>query len=301
MNDGRIAQLLGSERPILGDGAIGTMLQAAGLMPGASPEIWNVEHPERMRVIHAAYADAGAQLLTTNSFGGTRPRLALHGLEDRVAELNEAGAALAREVADEAGIHVLGSMGPTGDLLEPLGLLTHDEAVDLFAEQAGALVAGGVDILLAETFSDLGEVRAAVEGAQRAAPDVPIAVTMTFDLKGHTMMGVSPTQALEEVSAMDVELIGGNCGSGPAEIDGVLTAMSAIRPDGVMLLAQSNAGLPELVGDEFRYGGTPPVMANYALRMLELDVDIIGACCGSSPDHIRAMREALSGAGVASA
>lgn len=301
MSDGRISQLLGSERPILGDGAIGTMLQAAGLMPGQSPEIWNVEHPERMRVIHEAYADAGAQLLTTNSFGGTRPRLALHGLEDRVAELNEAGAALARQVADDQGIHVLGSIGPTGELLEPLGVLTHDEAVDLFAEQAGALAAGGADILLAETFSDLGEVRAAVEGARRAAPDVPVGVTMTFDLNGHTMMGVSPTQALEEISAMGVELIGGNCGSGPAEIDAVLTAMSAVRPEGVMLLAQSNAGLPELVGDEFRYGGTPNVMANYALRMHELGVDVIGACCGSSPAHIRAMREALSGAGVASA
>jgi 5-methyltetrahydrofolate--homocysteine methyltransferase len=204
-------------------------------------------------------------------------------------------------VADEAGIHVLGSMGPTGELLEPLGLLTHDEVVDLFAEQAAALAAGGADILLAETFSDLGEVRAAVEGARRAAPDVPIAVTMTFDLKGHTMMGVSPNQALEEIAAMGVEMIGGNCGSGPAEIDGVLTAMSAARPEGVMLLAQSNAGLPELVGDEFRYGGTPHVMANYALRMHELGTDVIGACCGSSPDHIRAMREALSGAGVASA
>jgi 5-methyltetrahydrofolate--homocysteine methyltransferase len=301
MTDARISQLLGSERPILGDGAIATMLQAAGLMPGASPEIWNVEHPERMRVIHEAYADAGAQLLTTNSFGGTRPRLALHGLENRVAELNEAGAALAREVADRAGIHVLGSMGPTGDLLEPLGVLTHDEAVDLFAEQAGALAAGGADILLAETFSDLGEVRAAVEGMRRAAPDVPVAVTMTFDLNGHTMMGVSPARALEEISAMGVGLIGGNCGSGPAEIDAVMTAMSAIRPEGVMLLAQSNAGLPELVGDEFRYGGTPNVMANYALRMNELGVDVIGACCGSSPAHIRAMREALSGAGVASA
>jgi 5-methyltetrahydrofolate--homocysteine methyltransferase len=166
MNDGRIARLLGSERPILGDGAIGTMLQAAGLMPGVSPEIWNAEHPERMRVIHAAYAEAGAQLLTTNTFGGTRPRLAMHGLEDRAAELNEAGAAIAREVADAAGIHVLGSMGPTGELLEPLGLLTHDEVVDLFAEQAGALTAGGADILLFETFSDLGEVRAAVEGAR---------------------------------------------------------------------------------------------------------------------------------------
>ena len=289
----RMAELLGDTRPVLSDGAIGTMLQAAGLMPGASPEIWNVEHADRMRVIHTAYADAGAQLLTTNTFGGTAPRLALHGLEDRVHELNEAGARLAREVAGAFGILALGSMGPTGELLEPLGTMTHDEAVGLFADQAAGLAAGGAHILLAETLSDLGEVRAAVEGARRAAPDVPVAVTMTFDMNGHTMMGVSPSRALSEIAAMDVELIGGNCGSGPEEIETVMTVMSAERPDGVLLLAQSNAGLPQLVGDEFRYGGTPDVMARYAVRMQELGVDVIGSCCGSTPAHTAAMREAL--------
>ena len=278
-----IAGLLGDSRPVLSDGAIGTMLQAAGLMPGASPEIWNVEHEDRLRVIHTAYADAGAHLLTTNTFGGTRPRLALHGLEDRVHELNEAGARLAREVADASGALAMGSIGPTGELMEPLGLYTHDQVVDLFAEQAAGLAAGGAQLLLAETFSDLGEVRAAVEGARRAAPDVPVAVTMTFDVKGHTMMGVSPSQALHEIAAMGVELIGGNCGSGPEEIEQVMTVMSAERPGGVLLMAQSNAGLPQLVGDEFRYGGTPEVMARYAVRMQELGVDVIGSCCGSTP------------------
>jgi 5-methyltetrahydrofolate--homocysteine methyltransferase len=290
---GDIATLLGDTRPVLSDGAIGTMLQAAGLMPGASPEVWNVERPDAMRVIHTAYADAGARLLTTNTFGGTRPRLAMHGLEQRVHELNEAGARLAREVADASDAFVLGSIGPTGDLMEPLGTLSHEHAVEVFAEQAGGLAAGGAHILLIETFSDLGEVRAAVEGARQAAPDVPVAVTMTFDLKGHTMMGVSPSQALSEVAAMGVELIGGNCGSGPDEIEAVMVVMSAERPDGGMLLAQSNAGLPQMVGDEFRYGGTPEVMARYALRMQELGVDVIGSCCGSTPAHTAAMREAL--------
>jgi len=159
--------------------------------------------------------------------------------------------------------------------------------------QAGGLAAGGAHILLFETFSDLGEVRAGVEGARRAAPDLPVAVTMTFDLKGHTMMGVSPSQALAEISALGVELIGGNCGSGPDEIEAVMVTMSAERPDGVLLLAQSNAGLPQLVGDEFRYGGTPEVMADYAVRMQELGVDVIGSCCGSTPSHTAAMREAL--------
>ena len=291
---GKIAELLGDQRPIVGDGAIGTMLQAAGLMPGASPELWNVEKAEAMRVVHMAYADAGARLLTTNTFGGTRPRLALHHLEDRVHELNEAGARLAREVADRSGLLVLGSMGPTGELMEPLGTMTHDEARELFAEQAAALVAGGADILLVETLSDLGEARAAVDGCRQASPEVPIAVTMTFDVKRHTMMGVSPQQALDEISAMDVELVGANCGSGPAEIEDVMTIMSAHRPDGVLLLAQSNAGLPELVDGEFRYGGTPEVMAGYAVKMRDLGVDVIGSCCGSTPAHTAAMRARLS-------
>jgi 5-methyltetrahydrofolate--homocysteine methyltransferase len=291
---GKIAELLGDHRPIVGDGAIGTMLQAAGLMPGASPELWNVEKAEAMRVVHMAYADAGARLLTTNTFGGTRPRLALHHLEDRVHELNEAGARLAREVADRSGLLVLGSMGPTGELMEPLGTMTHDEARELFAEQAAALVAGGADILLVETLSDLGEARAAVDGCRQAAPEVPVAVTMTFDVKRHTMMGVSPQQALDEISAMGVGLVGANCGSGPAEIEDVMTIMSAHRPDGVLLLAQSNAGLPELVDGEFRYGGTPEVMAGYAVKMRDLGVDVIGSCCGSTPAHTAAMRARLS-------
>jgi 5-methyltetrahydrofolate--homocysteine methyltransferase len=291
---GKIAELLGDQRPIVGDGAIGTMLQAAGLMPGASPELWNVEKAEAMRVVHMAYADAGARLLTTNTFGGTRPRLALHHLEDRVHELNEAGARLAREVADRSGLLVLGSMGPTGELMEPLGTMTHDEARELFAEQAAALVAGGADILLVETLSDLGEARAAVDGCRQAAPEVPVAVTMTFDVKRHTMMGVSPQLALDEISAMGVELVGANCGSGPAEIEDVMTIMSAHRPDGVLLLAQSNAGLPELVDGEFRYGGTPEVMAGYAVKMRDLGVDVIGSCCGSTPAHTAAMRARLS-------
>jgi|1185.fasta_scaffold48994_1 5-methyltetrahydrofolate--homocysteine methyltransferase len=291
---GRMAELLGDATPVLGDGAIGTMLQAAGLMPGASPELWNVEKAEAMRVVHMAYADAGARLLTTNTFGGTRPRLALHNLEDRVHELNEAGARLAREVADRSGLLVLGSMGPTGEMIEPLGTMTQDEAKALFAEQAAALAAGGADILLIETMSDLNEMRAAVEGSREGAPGVPIAATMTFDVKRHTMMGVSPQQALEEIAALGVELIGANCGSGPAEIDDVMTIMSANRPEGVLLLAQSNAGLPELVDGEFRYGGTPEVMAGYAARMRDLGVDVIGACCGSTPAHIAAMRARLS-------
>ena len=144
-------------------------------------------------------------------------------------ELNEAGARLAREVADGCGALVLGSMGPTGDLMEPLGVMTHDACAELYAEQAAGLAAGGAHILLAETFSDLGEVRAAVEGARRGAPGLPVAVTMTFDLKGHTMMGVSPLQALEGIAELGVEMIGGNCGSGPEEIENVMMVMTANR------------------------------------------------------------------------
>ena len=183
-----------------------------------------------MRVIHTAYADAGARLLTTNTFGGTRPRLALHGHEDRVHELNEAGARLAREVGRRLRRAGARQHGADRRADGAAGRDSHDECAELFAEQAAGLAAGGAHILLAETFSDLGEVRAAVEGARRAAPGMPIAVTMTFDLKGHTMMGVSPRRRWTEIAALGVEMIGGNCGSGPEEIEQVMTVMSADRP-----------------------------------------------------------------------
>jgi len=290
-------QALLDEYPyVLADGAMGTMLMNAGLEHGESPERWNVEHPDRVRAVHEAYINAGSQIVLTNTFGGSPFRLKLHKLDDRVAELNRAGAEIARNAADAAGrrVVVAGAMGPSGELIEPLGTLSVEEARDGFAQQAAALEAGGVDVLWIETMSDLQEVRAAVEGARQAS-SLPIVVTMTFDTRGFTMMGVSPAAAVDALQEMGLVAFGGNCGNGPAEIEGVIKAMHERNPEAV-LVAKSNAGIPEMIGGEISYSGTPAVMAEHAVRIVELGARIIGACCGSTPEHIRAMREALEAA-----
>jgi 5-methyltetrahydrofolate--homocysteine methyltransferase len=290
-----LESLLASHDYILADGGMGTMLMAAGLEQGDPPEEWNVLHPDRVRAVHRGYIEAGAQIILTNSFGGNRFRLKLHDLQDRVARFDRAAAEVARAEADAAPheVVVAGSMGPSGELLEPLGTLTFEEARDGFAEQAAALAEGGVDVLWIETMSDLKEVQAAVEGA-RSVSDLPVVTTMTFDTRGYTMMGVSPVQALETLREFRPLALGGNCGNGPSEIEGVIQAMHAADPD-VVLVAKSNAGIPELVNGEIAYSGTPQVMAGYAVRVRELGARIIGACCGSTPAHVRAMAEALAG------
>jgi 5-methyltetrahydrofolate--homocysteine methyltransferase len=176
--------------------------------------------------------------------------------------------------------------------MEPLGLLTPDGARASFAEQARALKAGGVDFVLIETMSALEEVQAAVAGAGEAG--LPAVVTMSFDTHFRTMMGVKPVQALAAIAALGVRVIGANCGNGPAEIERVMTEMSQALPEGVVLMAKSNAGMPRWKDDRITYGGTPQVMADYARSMVALGVRVIGGCCGSTPEHIAAMRKALS-------
>lgn len=286
-----IFEFLKSNRFLVGDGAMGTMLQNAGLTGGGAPELWNVEQPDVIRDIYQAYVDAGSHMFETNTFGGTSFRLKLHDLQDRVHELNFAGAAIAREVAGE-DVLVAGSIGPTGELMEPMGALTSESAAAAFAEQAAALAEGGVDLFVIETMSDLDEVKAAVEGCRRAS-DLPIAATMTFDTNYHTMMGVHPTVAVKALADFGVSIIGANCGNGPDEIRQVVAEMAKARPAGVFLMVQSNAGLPKYRGGAIVYDGTPEVMAAYALDMAALGVNIIGGCCGTTPAHIAAMKEAL--------
>lgn len=286
--------LLASNPYLLADGAMGTMLMSAGLEHGEAPEGWNLSHADKVRAIHRDYLQAGSKIILTNSFGGSHFRLERHGLQDRVAELNRAAAELARAEADAAPhpVAVAGSVGPSGELIEPMGLLSFNQARDGFAEQAAALVDGGVDVLWIETMSDLQELQAAVMGA-RAVSDLPIVTTLTFDTNGRTMMGVSPVQGLRAMRELGVAALGGNCGNGPAEIEDVIKAMHAADPD-VVLVAKANAGIPEYVDGELCYSGTPEVMARYALRVRNLGAKIIGGCCGSTPDHIRAMAQALA-------
>ena len=284
----RLGKLLERRRIILGDGAMGTMLHQAGLTIGA-PEQWNVKKPEVVSAIHRGYIEAGSDFISTNTFGGTRNRLKLDNLEDRVAELNEAGARLAREAAGEA--LVAGSVGPTGELMKPLGTLTMDGARESFAEQARALKAGGVDFALIETMSALEEVQSAIEGVREAG--LPVVVTMSFDTNFRTMMGIKPVAAVTTIAGWGVSVIGANCGNGPAEIERVMSEMAQALPEGVALMAKSNAGMPRWQEGHITYDGTPEVMSNYALRMAGLGVRVIGGCCGSTPEHIAGMRKAI--------
>ncbi len=285
--------LLNEQEVVLLDGAMGTMLMAAGLEQGAPPEEWNLLHPEKICGVHRSYIQAGARIILTNSFGGNRFRLKLHNLQERVTELNKAAAIIARQEAQAATHPVLvaGSMGPTGELLEPMGTMTFDQAKAAFAEQAAALADGGVDLLWIETMSDLNEVKAAIEGA-RSVCDLPVAASMTFDTHGHTMMGVKPSQAVEFLRKYDLIALGANCGNGPAEIEGIIAAMHTLAPE-ILLIAKSNAGVPKWVNNELVYDGTPEVMAAYARQARHLGARLIGACCGSTPAHIRAMADSL--------
>jgi 5-methyltetrahydrofolate--homocysteine methyltransferase len=289
-----LTDALATGSPLLLDGAMGTMLQAAGLDDGAAGELWNLENPDAIIAVHRGYLEAGSRLLTTNTFGGTRPRLELSGLGDRVLEINEAAARLARAEADRFGALVAGDLGPTGELLEPLGTMTPDAAEAAFAEQLRGLVAGGIDVVLVETLSDLAEAEAAVRAAQEVAPELPVIVTLSFDTHLRTMMGVTPQAAVTTLASLGVAAVGGNCGRGPADMEAVMADMAGARPEGVLLVAQSNAGLPQLVGDRFVYDAEPEKMAAHAVALRELGIDLIGACCGSTPDHVRAMAEALA-------
>jgi 5-methyltetrahydrofolate--homocysteine methyltransferase len=290
----RLRALLGDQGPVLLDGALGTLLQEHGLDDGGSGELWNVERPEVVTAIHQEYAEAGARVLTTNTFGGTAPRLAMHGLEHRVHELNRAGAELATDVARRYGVLVAGDLGPTGELLAPLGTMSPAQAQGLFEEQLAGLHAGGIDLVLVETMSDLAEVGAAVAAARAVVPDAPLIATLSFDTNLRTMMGVRPEDAVAALADAGVDAVGANCGRGPGEIQAIAEQLMRARVEDVLLVAKSNAGLPQLVGDRFVYDASPNDLAEHARVLSELGVDLVGACCGSTPAHIAAMGRALS-------
>jgi len=290
----RLAALLGPARPVLLDGGMGTLLQDAGLEDGAPGELWNLDNQDAVRAAHAAYAEAGARILTTNTFGGTRPRLDMHGLGDRLAEVNRNAARIARSVADERGLLVAGDLGPTGELLAPLGTMTSEDATALFAEQLAALVEGGIDLVLVETLSDLGEADAALAAARQVASDLPVIVTMSFDTNLRTMMGVRPADAVAHLAEAGADAVGANCGRGPGEMEVIAAELAQARTGDLLLVAQSNAGLPQVVGDHFEYDATPGELAAHAGRLAELGIDLVGGCCGSTPAHIAAVGETVA-------
>jgi 5-methyltetrahydrofolate--homocysteine methyltransferase len=288
-----ILERLASGEVLLADGATGTMLQAAGLPAGMPGEAWVLERPEEIMKLHRAYVEAGSQLILTTTFGGTRTRLKAAGLDVQVADINRRAAELARQVAGE-DLYVAGDIGPTGEMMAPFGPLTYEAAVEMFAEQAQALAAGGVDCIYIETMSDLNEAKAAVEGARQGC-DLPVFCTFSFDTHGRTSMGVSPAQAVQAMAALGVPAIGANCGHAPEEVLDFLPQMRQAAPDAeaIALIAKPNAGVPRMVQRQVVYDATPERMAELARRYVELGARIVGACCGSSPAHIAAIAAAL--------
>lgn len=275
---------------------MGTMLFALGLEQGGAPELWNVTFPERIQEVHHRYIQAGSQLILTNSFGGTSYRLKLHDLQDRVYELNKAAAENGRRAADQANqlVSVAGSIGPTGELLTPMGEITFTRAKAAFADQARGLADGGVDVLWIETMSHLDEVRAAVEGI-REVSDLPITATLSFDTNGRTMMGVTAEEAIQTLRTYNLAALGANCGNNLPDTMAAVAAMHRLNP-AMPLIAKANAGIPRWGSDgQLVYDGTPDVMAGYAYHVRRQGARLIGACCGSSPDTIWAMHNALNG------
>ncbi|HEY5975495.1 MAG TPA: homocysteine S-methyltransferase family protein [Geobacteraceae bacterium] len=279
-----------AERVLVLDGAMGTMLQERGLKTGQSPEELNLTMPDVVAGVHREYLTAGADIIVTNTFGGSREKLAHYGLADRVAEINAAGVAIARQVAG-TNAYVAGSIGPTGRFVEPVGDLTFDAMAAIFREQARALIDAGADLLTLETFLDIKEIRAAVIAIRELAPRIPVIAMLTFDDNGRSVLGSSPEAAAITLEAVGADVVGSNCG---LVIDGIYGIMAAMRRvTGLPLIAQANAGLPILKGGVTVFPGTPTEMTAYHDRLLALGVRIIGGCCGTTPAHIAAMKDAL--------
>src|SRR6059036_2457046 len=278
---------------LLCDGAMGTMLYARGVSLDACFDVLNLNNPRLVQAIHAEYVAAGADLIETNTFGANRFKLAVHGLEDQVREVNRRGVRLARDVRESTGrdVLILGSVGPLGKYLAPLGSVTAEDARAAFREQAEGLLEGGVDACIVETFSDLAEIALAIE-AIRSVTDLPIVAQMAFTDEGVTFTGRSPAEVGRTVRALGVQALGANCSVGSSTLYGVLEQM--VPAAGSLPLAiQPNAGLPSRVGERLIYLSSPAYMAEYAARMVEAGARIVGGCCGTTPQHIAAMREAL--------
>lgn len=278
---------------LLADGAMGTELYARGVPFDQCFDELNLSAPDLVRGIHLDYIESGAELIETNTFGANPFKLAGHSLADRLAEINRAGARIGREAVDISGrtVFVAGSMGPIGRPVAPLGTVTPEEVRQAYAEQASALIAGGVDVLILETFTDLPELIEAVRGV-RTAVEVPLIAQMTFTQEGKTLLGHGPREIVDALERLNVEVIGANCSVGSQGILEVIQQMAAAAKK-ARLCAMPNAGFPAYVGGRYMYVSTPEYMAEHARRMVALGVRLLGGCCGTTPAHIAKMREAL--------
>ncbi|MDF1727252.1 MAG: betaine--homocysteine S-methyltransferase [Sulfitobacter sp.] len=289
-----LTDLLAQKGTLLADGATGTNLFNAGLQAGDPPEFWNTDHPDRILKLYRDAVEAGSDLFLTNSFGANASRLKLHGAAKRVHELSRVAAELGRDVADRADrkVIVAGSVGPTGEIMEPVGALSHSLAVEMFHETADGLREGGADLGWLETISAPEEYAAAAEGFARAG--LPWCGTMSFDTAGRTMMGLTSEGMVEMVSNLDNPpmAFGANCGTGASDLLRTVLGFAAKDPDRP-IIAKGNAGIPKYVEGHIHYDGTPELMAHYAVLARNCGASIIGGCCGTMPEHLRHMRDAL--------
>ena len=293
-----LQELLSERGVLMADGATGTNLFSAGLQTGDAPELWNIDHPDRITTLHQNFIDAGSDIILTNTFGGTSYRLNLHNAGHRVNELNVAAAQIAKQCANAADKKVLvaGSMGPTGEILEPNGPVSIAEAQAAFKEQAEALKEGGVDILWIETISSAEEIEAAVLGC--AEVGLPIVYTVSIDTNGRTMMGLTASDTIRISTSLNTHItaVGTNCGVGASEVVAAMlnfTNASDTFDTKPALVAKANCGIPEYVDGKVVYNGTPELMAKYAQLSIDAGANIIGGCCGTSPTHLKAMRAAI--------
>jgi 5-methyltetrahydrofolate--homocysteine methyltransferase len=289
-----LQRMLAKRDWILADGATGTNLFNIGLASGDAPELWNDTAPDKIKALYKGSVDAGSDLFLTNSFGGNRSRLKLHGAETRAAELSRISAQIGREVADASGrtVIVAGSVGPTGEIMKPMGPLSYAVAVEIFHEQAEGLKAGGADVAWVETISFGDEYRAAAEAFARA--DLPWVGTMSFDTAGRTMMGTTATQMVKLLDRIPNKPLafGANCGVGASDLLRTILGFSATGTQ-TPIVAKGNAGIPKYHDGHIHYDGTPELMAHYATLARDCGATIIGGCCGTTPEHLRAMRAAL--------
>jgi 5-methyltetrahydrofolate--homocysteine methyltransferase len=286
-----ILELL-KEKVLLCDGAMGTMLQKYGLTTGECPEYYNITHPDIVSKIHKEYIEAGAQVILTNTFGANRIKLSKFNLEDQTREINVSAVKNVKKVIRD-DVFIAGDIGPTGSLLEPLGDLTSEEAFKVFKEQVLYLVEGGVDLIIIETMTSIEEVVLATRAAKENS-NLPVASLMTFEVHGNsikTVMGVDVKTMVKELEKAGADIIGTNCGNG---IESMVDIVKAIKKEtNRFIIAEPNAGLPELKDGKIIYSGTPDVMCSYVVPLIEAGANIVGGCCGTTPQHIKIMGEEL--------
>ncbi|MEZ4672163.1 MAG: bifunctional homocysteine S-methyltransferase/methylenetetrahydrofolate reductase [Anaerolineae bacterium] len=290
-----LERIKNASNPLLGDGAMGTMLHAQGTPISTCFDELNITHPEQVARVHRAYIEAGSELIESNTFGANRYKLAKHGLEDKVVEINRAGIELARRVIQASfreDVYLAGSVGPLGVRLKPFGRVKPQEARAAFAEQIKALADAGADVILMETFSDRLELLEALQAARDVAPYVPVICHMTFSQDDRTLLGDLPAQVARDLYRAGADVVGVNCGGGPEQLSRILQLMRQAVPEATVS-AMPNAGFPESVGERMMYPATQDYFADYALTFKAIGASLIGGCCGTTPAHIAAMRKAL--------